>query len=366
MKVSLTQEKLARALNLIKDVATSRNELAILNNILLRTEGGRLLLAATNLEIASTQYIGAKIDSPGSITIPARLVSEFISSLPGGTVELEVKQDHLHITSGKFSSIINGVVADDFPELPTIDEAKSIQYEVNIEDLKKAINQTRIAVSSDVARPVLTGVLWHTYDGYLFLAATDGYRLAEKRLMKSNSDLAVIVPASTLAEVNKSLNDNEKTVRILFDEEQVCFKTVDTEIISRLIDGKFPDYRQLIPTSVETEITINRVDFARITKVAALFARESGGGITMNASKDNLLLSIHSIASELGENTSEATAAVSADGQITLNSRYITEVLGVLSSEEITCTFNGKLAPCIIREHVKKPDYTHIIMPLKS
>ena len=365
MKVSVTQEKLAKALNLIKDVASSRNELPILNNILLRTDGGRLLVAGTNLEIASTQYIGAKIEKPGSITIPARLVSEFVTNLPSGTVELETKDDHLHITSGKFSSVINGVVADEYPELPTIDETTAIQYEIDVEDLKKAIVQTKIAVSSDVTRAVLTGVYWHNYEGSLYLAATDGYRLAEKRLAKSDSEVSAIIPASTLSEVSKSVGE-EKQITILFDDSQVCFRTGDMEIVSRLIDGKFPDYRQLIPSSSETEIIIKKADFSRVTKIAALFARESGGGITVTASKENSLLSIHSIASELGENTSEASAEISADGQVMLNSRYLTEVLNIVDADEITFSFNGKLSPCVIREQVKNPDYTHIIMPLKS
>ena len=365
MKVSVTQEKLAKSLNLIKDIASSRNELPILNNILLRTDGGRLLIAGTNLEIASTQYIGAKIDKHGSITIPARLVSEFISNLPSGTVELEVKNEHLHITSGKFSSVINGVVADEYPELPTIDEKTAIQYEIDVEDLKKAIIQTKIAVSSDVTRAVLTGVYWHNHEGSLYLAATDGYRLAEKRLAKSNDEVSAIIPASTLSEVSKSVGE-EKKITVLFDESQVCFRTGDMEIVSRLIDGKFPDYRQLIPSNSETEIVIKKSDFSRVTKIAALFARESGGGITVTASKENSLLSIHSIASELGENTSEASASISADGQVTLNSRYLTEVLNIIDADEITFSFNGKLSPCVIREQVKNPDYTHIIMPLKS
>ncbi len=303
MKVSVTQEKLAKALNLIKDIASSRNELPILNNILLRTDGGRLLIAGTNLEIASTQYIGAKIEDHGSITIPARLVSEFITNLPSGPVELETKNEHLHITSGKFSSVINGVVADEYPELPTIDEKTAMQYEIDVEDLKKAIVQTKLAVSSDVTRAVLTGVYWHNYEGSLYLAATDGYRLAEKRLIKSDNEVSAIIPASTLAEVSKSVGD-EKKITVLFDDSQVCFKTGDMEIVSRLIDGK--------------------------------------------------------------ENTSEATAKISADGQVTLNSRYLTEVLNIIDADEIVFSFNGKLSPCVIREQVKNPDYTHIIMPLKS
>ena len=365
MKVSVAQEKLAKALNLIKDVASSRNELAILNNILLRTDGGRLLIAGTNLEIASTQYVGAKVDKPGSITIPARLVSEFIANLPSGTVELEAKDSHLHITSGKFSSVINGVIADEYPELPTIDENAAIRYEITAGDLKKAINQTKIAVSSDTTRAVLTGIYWQTYEGYLYLAATDGYRLAEKKMMKSDSELAAIIPASTLAEVSKSADDEEQ-LTILFDDTQVCFRTDNMEIVSRLIDGKFPDYKQLIPATSDIEIKIKKADFSRITKIAALFARESGGGITLTASKEKSVLSIHSIASELGENTSEAAAEISADGQITLNSRYLTEVLNVIDGDDIVFSFNGKLSPCVIREQVKKPDYTHIIMPLKS
>lgn len=365
MKVSVSQEKFAKALNNIKDIASSRNELAVLNNILIRTDEGRLLIAGTNLEIASTQYLSVKIDKPGSITIPARLVSEFVSNLPNDIVNLEVEKDHLKITSGNFSSIINGIVADEFPELPTVDSKESVSVQISIEDLKKAISQTKIAVSSDMSRPVLTGVYWHTYEGFLYLAATDGYRLAEKRLMKTDVELSAIIPASTLSEVVKSIDDTSD-VKIIFDESQVCFKTDNIEIISRLIDGRFPDYRQLIPDKSETEVRINKADFARVTKIAALFARESGGGITLKASKDDSLLSIHSIASELGENTSEANATISADGQITLNSRYLNEVFNIIEGTDLIFSFNGKLAPCLIQEDIKKPDYKHIIMPMKS
>lgn len=365
MKVSVSQEKFAKALNNIKDIASSRNELAVLNNILIRTDESRLLIAGTNLEIASTQYLSVKIDKPGSITIPARLVSEFISNLPNDIVNLEVEKDHLKITSGNFSSIINGIVADEFPELPTVDSKESVSVQISIEYLKKAISQTKIAVSSDISRPVLTGVYWHTYEGFLYLAATDGYRLAEKRLIKTDIELSAIIPASTLNEVVKSIDDTSD-VEIIFDESQVCFKTDSIEIISRLIDGRFPDYRQLIPDKSETEVRINKADFARVTKIAALFARESGGGITLKASKDNSLLSIHSIASELGENTSEANATVSADGQITLNSRYLNEVFNIIEGTDLIFSFNGKLAPCLIQEDIKKPDYKHIIMPMKS
>ncbi|HMM62044.1 MAG TPA: DNA polymerase III subunit beta [Candidatus Saccharibacteria bacterium] len=366
MELTVTQENLTRALNATSRIASTKTQLPILSNILLRTDGNRLLVAATNLEIASTQYIGAKIIKPGAITIPARLMSEFISSLPKELVELKVKGDNLYITSGKYSSIINGVIADEFPELPTINEKSSIRYTINSDDFKQAVSQTIITTSNDSTRPVLTGVFWHSYRGQLYLAATDGYRLSERRLVKTTSDVSAIIPTQTLQEVLRTIAEVETEIDILFDETQVRFRINEAEIISRLIDGNFPDYRQLIPTSSETKIVINKSDFIRITKISGLFARESGGSVTLTADPDKKSLSIHSIASQLGENTSEASADISSNGQVTLNSRYLNEALSVVDGDEVEFSFSGKISPCVLKSTSENTDYFHIIMPLKS
>jgi DNA polymerase-3 subunit beta len=366
MELTVTQENLARALTVVGRVASTKTQLPILSNILLRTDGSRLLVAATNLEIASAQYIGAKIAKPGAITIPARLVSEFISSLPKEQVELKVVGDNLHIKSGSYSSIINGFIADDFPELPTINESSSIQYSINVEDFKQAVSQTIITASNDSTRPVLTGVYWHSNDGELYLAATDGYRLSERRLVKTTSEVSAIIPTQTLQEVLRTIADESSEIDILFDETQVRFRINEAEIISRLIDGNFPDYRQLIPKSSETNLTMNKSDFVRITKIAGLFARESGGSITLTVNEEKKSISLHSIASELGENTSEATADVKGDGQVTLNSRYLSEALSVIDGDLVEFSFSGKLSPCVLKSTDKDTNYYHIIMPLKS
>ncbi len=366
MELTVKQENLTRALLAVGKVANTKTQLPILSNILLRTDGNRLLIAATNLEIAITQYIGAKIIKPGAITIPARLMTEFISSLPKESVELKVINDNLHIKSGTYTSIINGFIADDFPELPTINETSSIQYSIKVEDFKKAVSQTIITASNDSTRPVLTGVYWHSYNGQLYLAATDGYRLSERRLVETKSDLSVIIPTQTLQEVLRNITDDSNEVDILFDETQVRFRINEAEIISRLIDGNFPDYRQLVPANSETTVTLDKSDFIRITKIAGLFARESGGSVTLSADKAGNTLSIHSIASQLGENTSKASADVTSDGQITLNSRYLSEALSVIDGEKVTFGFSGKIAPCIIKSTEPNTDYYHIIMPLKS
>ena len=366
MEIIVTQEKLNKALTAVSRIASTKTQLPILSNILLRTDGNRLLVAATNLEIAITQYIGAKIIKPGSITIPARLMSDFISSLPKESVELKVVNDNLHIKSGSYNSIINGFIADDFPELPTINETSSIQYTINVEDFKQAVSQTIITTSNDTTRPVLNGVYWHSHEGWLYLAATDGYRLSERKLVETKSEVSAIIPTQTLQEVLRNITEESEQIDILFDETQVRFRINDLEIISRLIDGNFPDYRQLLPKTLETLIKLNKADFIRITKIAGLFARESGGSVTLTADKTKKTLSIHSIASQMGENTSETAAEVSEDGQITLNSRYLGEALAVIDGDEVEFGFSGKIAPCLLKSTKENTNYYHIIMPLKS
>lgn len=366
MELSVTQENFTKALSGVGRVASNKAGLPILNNILLRTDGNRLLIAATNLEIASTHYIGAKIASPGAITLPARLMSEFVASLPKGTIDLKVKDSHLTISSGSYSSVINGVVAEEFPELPTIDETSSVHYSISTVDFKQAVSQTIITSSNDATRPVLTGVYWHSFEGYLYLAGTDGYRLAERQLVKTKSEVAAIIPTTTLQEVLRTISDEINEVDVLFDDTQVRFRIGESEITSRLIDGNYPDYRKLIPATSDTVIVIDAAEFIRITKIAGLFARESGGSVTLTADQDKQTLSLHSIASELGENTSHSPAEVSSDGQVTLNSRYLSEALSVIDGDVVEFRFSGKLSPCVITAKAKQINYKHIIMPLKS
>jgi len=366
MELTVTQENFSKALSAVGRVASNKTGLPILSNILLRTDGNRLLVAATNLEVATTQYIGAKIIKPGAITIPARLISEFVSSLPKDSIELRVVNSNIHVTSGKFHSVINGVIADEFPELPTINEESSISYSINADDFKQAVSQTIITASSDATRPVLTGVYWHSHEGSLYLAATDGYRLSERRLVETSSEVSAIIPMTTLQEVLRTLGDDTDAVDILFDETQVRFRMNEAEIISRLVDGNFPDYRQLIPAQSDITATLNKQEFVRVTKIAGLFARESGGSVTLTVDEDAKSLSLHSIASEFGENTSELTAEIEGSGQVTLNSRYLSEALSVVEGDMLEFSFSGKLSPCILKSVKKDTNYYHVIMPLKS
>ncbi len=366
MELTVTQENLNFALTNTSRIASTKTGLPILGNILLRTDKNRLIVASTNLEIAASHHIGAKVVKPGSITIPAKILSDFVHNLPKEKIELIVKNNRLHITSGGFSSIINGVNDEEFPELPAVDAKKSVSYVVASEDFKIAAAQTIIAASTDTTRQILTGVYWHTHKGAIYLAATDGYRLAERKLLTTKSDVHAIIPTTTLQEVVRTLQEDVHEITVLFDETQVTFRFNEIEITSRLIDGNFPDYRQLIPNESETSFSLAKSDFLRTIKVASLFARESGGGITLKVDDESKNLSIHSIASEVGENTSTITVQTTGSGTVSLNSRYIIDALGVIDADVISFGFSGKLAPCTISSAKSGDVYKHIIMPLKS
>jgi DNA polymerase-3 subunit beta len=363
MELQVTQENLNKALGTVARVASTRGTLPILANVLLKTEKNRLSLSATNLDIAITQYAGAKVSEEGSITVPARLMQDFVGTLPSGVINLKLDENKLHITTDQYQSVVNGVVADDFPVMPAISSGKT--WNITSEQFKKALQQVIIAASSDESRPVLTGVLLHVEDGQLLVAATDSYRLAEKRLDASKETFHLLIPATAIQDLLRVMGDFSGDVNVTYDDQQVLFEVGDVQLVTRLIDGKYPDYRKLIPADFAVRVALKRADFVNVTKVSSLFARESAGSVTINIDDASQTLSIRSIASQLGENTASADGTVTGDGSITLNSRYLLDALHAFSGDVIEFCFNGKLEPSLLRDPAAA-DYVHIIMPLKS
>lgn len=363
MKVQVTQENLNRALNSVARVANSRNALPILSNVLLKTTNNRLSLSATNLDIAISHYIGAKVAEEGSITVPARLMQDFVGSLPGGVIDLELLETKLKVTTDQYKSTVNGIVADDFPVMPPIEGGT--EWSLSSALFKKALQQVIFAASNDESRPVLTGVYLHVTDGQLYMASTDSYRLAEKNLGANKNEISLLVPATAMHDLLRIIGDDDGELRVTHNDQQVLFRVGDIELLARLVEGNYPPYRKLIPSDFTTEVTLKRADFVNVTKVSSLFARESAGSVTLEVDEAAGTLSIRSIASQLGENTATANGTVRGNGSITLNSRYLLDGLNALSGEEVTFGFNGKLEPTLLRDP-KSPDYVHIVMPLKS
>ncbi len=364
MKLQVTQENLHKALSSVAKVANSRGTLPILANVLIKTVGGRVSIAATNLDIAITHYIGSKVSEEGAITVPARLMQDFVASLSSdSTITLDLQETKLNITTPHHQSVINGTSAEDYPVMPGISDGTSWTLPSNV--LRTSLQQVLIAASSDEARPVLTAVNIHTHDKQLFMAATDSYRLAEKRITKLDKDFNLLVPASALQDLLRILTDSDEEVHITHDDQQILFKVGDIELVARLIEGAYPDYRKLIPSEFAHSATVAQKELLDITKVSALFARESAGSVTIHLDELEQQISIRAVASQLGENTASTSATIAGEGVITLNSRYILDAVHALEGDTMALSFNGKLEPCVLTG-TKHNDYTHIIMPLKS
>lgn len=363
MKLQVTQENLSKALTTVARVASTRGTLPILANVLLKTTNNRLSIAATNLDIAITQYSGAKVKQDGSITIPARLMQDFISSLPAGVINLELEEHKLHITTDQYQSVINGAAADEFPVMPAIEGGTTLM--IDGPTLKRALQQVVFAASSDEARPVLTGVYVHTEDNTLHLAATDSYRLAARTLSNVQDAADLLIPVSAMQDVLRILGDFTDMVEITYSEQQVLFRIGDVELVARLIEGKYPDYQKLIPKDFANIAQVSRAELMNITKVSSLFARESAGSVKVEIDEDKKSLSIRSVASQIGENTASTEGVVTGSGEITINSRYLLDALHAFTSDEVKFCFNGKLEAVVIID-AEDSSYTHLIMPLKS
>lgn len=368
MEIKILQEKLAKALNTVSRVAAgARATLSILNNVLIRVNDGKVSLTTTNLDMAVVSYLPASDSKNGVITVPARLIAEFITNLPKGeTVEIKTEGDKVTIKAGGYTSTINGAAADEFPELPEIDDTKAVKLQMKAEEFKAGLSQVMIAASNDTTRPALTGVYFNTFEEHLCLAATDGYRLAERKFQeKVSAEVSAIVPVASLQEVLRSLSEDVEEIELLFDETQVRFRLGEIEVTSKLVDGSFPDYRQLIPASTEIQVELRRDELTRVTKLAALFAKEVGGSIVCSTNAEKKVFAIASVANELGENNSEMSTEVDTDGRVTLNSRFLLDALNILDGGVVEFGFSNKLDPVVLRCQ-KDQQYVHIIMPLKG
>lgn len=365
MKIQITQVNLNRALGLLSRVASSRTPLPILSNILLSASKNKLELSATNLEVAITCETKGKIDEEGSVTIPARLLHDFVAQLPKDlTVDLVFEGTKLFIKAGSYSSHIQGVAADDFPALPVIKDSKAITF--NAEVLKSALDKTMLATSSDETRPILGGLYFHSDNGKLFVAATDGYRLAEAEITDQSDEISAVVPSSALQDVLRIMQDSqEEEITLQFDEGQFGVNTNGVQLVSRLVDGQYPAYRQLIPAVSEVQFQVSRSDFLTAAKLAGLFARESGGSITLKASEIDKAVTISSVASQVGDNSSSLSGEVTGSGDVVVNVKYLTDALNCFDGDSIQFRFSGSISPCVLTSD-SQPGYQHVVMPLKS
>jgi DNA polymerase-3 subunit beta len=372
LKVSVLQENLARGLQTVSRAVATRSTLPILANVLLRTDDGRLKLTTTNLEIGVNAWIGAKIEDEGGITVPAKLFADFVNSLPPGQVDLalNVRTKTLHVQSSSYEANIKGIDAEEFPPIPTIPERPTTR--VAQSTLRRMINEVAFVAATDDSRPVLTGVLTRFEGDEVTLVAADPYRLGIRRgalLQKVDPAIEVIIPARSLFELARVISDDDSPLDIAVtqNKSQVIFHAADVDLVTRLIEGQFPNYRQVIPASFTTRVVVERDELLKATKLASYFARDAANivRLAVNPQNGGAPLVVSANAAEVGDNVSRVEASVEGNGvQIAFNARFLSEALSSLSAPEVALELGGALAPGVLKV-VGEQSYLHVVMPLR-
>ncbi|PIS04846.1 MAG: DNA polymerase III subunit beta [Candidatus Buchananbacteria bacterium CG10_big_fil_rev_8_21_14_0_10_42_9] len=375
MKLICTQENLLYGLSIAGHIAAKSANLPILNNVLIKSTDNGIILMATNLEIAVSCQVRGKVESKGETTTQSRLLTDYISFLPKENITLEVVGgDTLSVQCKKNKTKIKGLSATDFPVIP--DVVKENPIIVGIDDLRQALSEVAFAITVNETRPEISGVFMQFSKENITLAATDSYRLAERVLevKKGGSNKSVIVPVRTILELLRILGsvksdiaiEEVEEVKIYLNDNQILFNVGEIDITSRLIEGQYPDYKQIIPDKGKTKTTVSRVDLIKAVKAASLFTRSGIFDISLDFSAKDNKITITSSNNQLGENTTDINTEVSGEGNSTvLNYRYLLDVLQVIDTSEVVVEVIDGSSPVIVRPSSDE-QYIYIIMPIKQ
>ena len=372
MKLTCLQENLAKGLGIVSKAVSVRSTLPVLGDVLLATDEGRLKLAATNLELGITCWIGARVEEKGAITVPARTLVDMVNAFAAEQVDMELnlRNKTLRLAGGRSEANIKGIDAQEFPLIPA---AEPDGIAIPSELLREMINKTAFAAATDESRPILTGVLVKLEGQELVMAAADGFRLSVsygKLEREMDEPITLIVPANSLKELYRISADQKEPVTLTLPagRGQAIFRLENVELVSQLIDGSFPDYAQIIPRSRTTRTVVNTGEMRTACKTADIIAREAAHTTRLRVYPEDGLTPGHVVvaatSAETGDNETEIDALVEGDPvEIAFNVKYLNDVLGVLDAPQVALETTSESSPGVLRP-VGREDYVHVIMPM--
>lgn len=379
MRVSVLQENLAKGLAIVGRAVATRSTLPVLSNILLETDQSQLKLSAMNMEIGINCWIGAMIEEEGAITVPARLLSDFVGSLPRERIDMElnVRTQTLHLRCARNEANIKGIDASEFPIIPTHRRETGLPAtELPPDKFRRMIDQVAFAAATDESRPTLTGVYTRLDGERLRLVATDGFRLAVRAtLLEEPAPVAVgvVVPARALIELARILGavdlgeDEGVQVTITEARNQIMFHLPTVDLVSQLIEANFPDYNKIVPTTYNTRVVVNTAEFLKALRLSYLFARDAANIVRLNVvsgSPGKIVLSATS--NDMGDNEAEVDALVEGETvQAAFNAKFMIDVLQVIETPEVVFEVISASRPGVIRPvGAGEEEYVHVIMPM--
>ncbi|KUO76312.1 MAG: DNA polymerase III subunit beta [Clostridia bacterium BRH_c25] len=363
MKIITTKSSLLESINIVQKAVPSKTTLPILEGILFDAKNGKLKLTATDLEIGIETLSNVDVIEPGKVVLSSKIVGEIVRKLPDADIEIETAERNLvYIKSEGSNFKVVTLPHDEFPELPVVKKEKGITLSQNI--LRDMIRNTIFAVSTDEVRPILTGVLFEVSGENLTMVALDGFRMAVKwsKIINDNSFKAVI-PGKTLSEIGKILSENESPINIYFSKNHIQFQVEDTIIISRLLEGEFINYKQIIPSEYKMKIKVPSSKMMEACDRAALFARDSSNNMIKFEINDDLMIIMSN--SQNGDVHEELKIQKEGnDIEIAFNAKYFIDVLKVMDSEEINIEFTTNVSPSIIRP-CDNTGYLYLVLPAR-
>jgi len=366
MKFVVLQENIRNAVNLTSHFTANKSQLPLLGNILLKANKTKLILSSTNLETSISVSISAQVEQPGEITVNGKIFNDIISHLTSDRLEVEVSKEQLKLTSGSFKSTVLGSNSSEFPKVPQSTSDNSFLFEQNT--FKEALSKILFSVSQDETRPVLTGVLFSFVKEYLYLVATDGFRLSHIKLPNKvkSADFSLIIPKSVLNELLRL--DTDENFEFSYDKKnnQVVFVSGGIILSSRVIEGNFPDFQKIIPSSFVCNVIIDKIEFEKSIKLASVFARDSGNIIKLVITENCMKVKAESstIGSQETEIEVKTSDFKSQELEIMFNFRFIEELLKIITGNEIEIQISGPNSAAKFLDMDKK-DFFHLIMPIK-
>ena len=372
MKFIGLQENLKKGLNISSHTTSKNINLPILNNLLIKAYSGEIEIIGTNLEIAVSSIVRGKVDSEGEFTVNSRLITDYINLLNNGEkVSFELKENELIVESGSYKTKIKGESSKEFPLIPSVDDGHSFSFDLI--NFKKALNNVIFAVSNSENRLELTGVFFSFNEKNLELAATDSYRLAEKSINYKSGETkgitSIIIPSKTIQELLRILNnitdEGDSVVEMVFSDNQVMFKFNSATIISRLLNGNYPDYKQIIPKNIKTNTVLNKAELLRAVKAAALFSKNGVNDIYLKVDKKGIDISSYSGSSGQSDIRVEAEVSGEKDNEITINYKYLIDGVNNIDSDTVEIGILNSNSPCVIKP-TSVDDYIYIVMPIKQ
>lgn len=366
MKFTCTKEHLIKALKSVGGIAGRNPALPILRNVLLQTERGRMKFSATDLEVGVSTWITGRVEGEGEITIPVKQLSEYVQNLPNEHVNLEADKSGLKITCGSAHASFQGEAAENFPLIPAVSEGKKIKISVGA--LVGCLDRVTYCAAVDDNRPELSGIYLTGKGNILTMAATDSYRLAEAQVETSeeiSADFQVILPLRAAQEVKRALGEGEEIVQIILGEGQAMFESPSTLLVSRLIDGNYPDYKQIIPDKSSVTCALLRVDLLRALRGASVFSYGEVNSVILETAEAGV--KITATAQEIGETISEVPAEITGENvKINFNPRFLIDALNGIKSERIRMGLTNASVPAVFYPEDVTEKTICLVMPIKS